>query len=164
MKQKGREPQTPSMANTKPTQPSPYWGEEAIWTSQTTAHSFAMDGQSRVSMAARLRPTPSAVFCRKGSSHPSAQAFPLEQSGRQMQMYDPKSKKVVTIDTCFGTHHLHFDNNDVLWYPGGGPVEGWFNTRIYLETGDEQKAQGWTAFVLDTNGNGKRDAYTEPTE
>jgi hypothetical protein len=81
-----------------------------------------------------------------------------------MQMYDPKTKKVVTIDLCFGTHHLNFDKNDVLWYTGGGPVEGWFNTRIYLETGDEQKAQGWTPFILDTNGNGKRDAYNEPNE
>jgi len=159
-----RDPKTPSQANNPPAQPSPYWGEEAIWTSQTTAHSFAMDGQSRVWIAARIRPNPTADFCRKGSSHPSAQAFPIEQSGRQMQMYDPKTKKVVTIDLCFGTHHLNFDKNDVLWYTGGGPVEGWFNTRIYLETGDEQKAQGWTPFILDTNGNGKRDAYNEPNE
>jgi hypothetical protein len=43
-------------------------------------------------------------------------------------------------------------------------VEGWFDTRIWDKTHDEQKAQGWTAFILDTNGNGKRDAYTEPNE
>jgi len=157
-----RDPKTPGPG--APTKPSAYWGEEAIWTSQTTAHSFAMDGQSRVWVAARIRPNPTAEFCRKGSTHPSAVAFPLDQSGRQMQVYDPKTKKVTTIDTCFGTHHLNFDDRDVLWFTGGGPVEGWFNTRIYLETGDEQKAQGWTAFVLDTNGNGKRDAYTEPNE
>jgi len=159
-----RDPKTPSMANNPPAQPSPYWNDEAIWTSQTTAHSFSMDAQGRVWIAARIRPNPTPDFCRKGSGHPSAQAFPLDQSGRQMQMYDPKTKKVVTIDTCFGTHHLNFDNNDVLWYTGGGPVEGWFNTRIYLETGDEQKAQGWTPFILDTNGNGKRDAYNEPND
>ena len=81
-----------------------------------------------------------------------------------MQMYDPKTKKVTTIDTCFGTHHLNFDDNDVLWFTGGGPVEGWFDTRIYDKTKDEQKAQGWTVFVLDTNGNGKRDAYVEPDQ
>ena len=108
-----------------------------------------MDGQARVWVAARIRPNQTAAFCRKGSTHPSAQAFPINQSGRQMQMYDPKTKKVTTIDTCFGTHHLNFDDKDMLWFTGGGPVEGWFNTRIYLETGDEQKAQGWTAFVLD---------------
>jgi len=30
------------------------------------------------------------------------------------------------------------------------------------ETGDIEKSQGWTALVLDTNGNGVRDEYTEP--
>jgi hypothetical protein len=159
-----RDAKTPSEAQTPPVKPSPYWGEEAIWTSQTTAHSFAMDERARVWIAARIRPNETADFCRQGSSHPSAQAFPLNQSGRQMQMYDPKTKSVKTIDTCFGTHHLNFDDNDVLWFTGSGPVEGWFDTRIYDRTGDEAKAQGWTPFVLDTNGNGKRDAYVEPDQ
>ena len=29
------------------------------------------------------------------------------------------------------------------------------------QTHDEQRSQGWTALVLDTNGNGKRDAYLD---
>jgi len=159
-----RDPKTPSQANNPPAQPSPYWGDEAIWTSQTTAHSFAMDSQARVWIAARIRPNQTAAFCQQGSSHASAIAFPIAQSGRQMQLYDPKTKQVTTIDTCFGTHHLNFDNNGVLWFTGGGPVEGWFDTRVYDKTHDEQKAQGWTAFVLDANGNGKRDAYVEPEQ
>jgi hypothetical protein len=157
-----RDPKTPSEAQTPPAQPSPYWGDEAIWTSQSNAHSFAMDKQARVWIAARIRPNQTSAFCQQGSDHPSAKAFPLAQSGRQMQMYDPKTKQVTTIDTCFGTHHLNFDGKDILWFTGGGPVEGWFNTRIYDETKDEKKAQGWTVFVLDTNGNGKRDEYVEP--
>ena len=159
-----RDPKTPSEANTPPAQPSPYWGEETIWTSQANAHSFAMDKQARVWIAARMRQNQTSDFCKQGSAHPSAKAFPLAQSGRQMQMYDPKTKQVITIDTCFGTHHLNFDDNDVLWFTGGGPVEGWFDTRVYDKTKDEQKAQGWTVFVLDTNGNGKRDAYVEPDQ
>jgi hypothetical protein len=159
-----RDPKTPSESDTPPGGASAYWGEERIWTSQTSAHSFAMDKEARVWIAARIRPNQTADFCKAGSSHPSAKAFPITQSGRQMQMYDPKTKKVTTIDTCFGTHHLNFDDNDVLWFTGGGPVEGWFDTRIYDKTGDEQKAQGWTVFVLDTNGNGKRDAYVEPDQ
>jgi hypothetical protein len=39
---------------------------------------------------------------------------------------------------------------------------GWINTKMLDETGDIEKSQGWTAIVLDTNGNGKRDEYTEP--
>ena len=159
-----RDPKTPSEASIPPAEGSPYWKDEVIWTSQSNAHSFAMDKQSRVWIAARIRPSQTPAFCQQGSNHPSAQAFPLTQSGRQMQLYDPKAKQMTTIDTCFGTHHLNFDDNDVLWFTGGGQVEGWFNTRIYNETKDEQKAQGWTAFVLDTNGNGKRDAYVEPDQ
>jgi hypothetical protein len=34
---------------------------------------------------------------------------------------------------------------------------GWLNTKMFDETGDAAKSQGWTALVLDTNGNGKRD-------
>jgi hypothetical protein len=32
------------------------------------------------------------------------------------------------------------------------------NTKMLVETGDIEKSQGWTAIVLDTNGNGKRDS------
>jgi hypothetical protein len=159
-----RDPKTPSQANNPPAMGSPYWGDEAIWTAQTTAHSFAMDAQARVWIAARIRPNATPAFCQQGSTHPSAVAFPIAQNGRQMQLYDPKTKQVTTIDTCFGTHHLNFDDNGVLWFTGGGPVEGWFDTKVYDKTHDEQKAQGWTAFVLDTNGNGKRDEYVEPDQ
>ena len=48
--------------------------------------------------------------------------------------------------------------------PAAGVV-GWLNTKMFEETGDEVKSQGWTAFILDTNGNGKRDeGYTEPDQ
>jgi hypothetical protein len=159
-----RDPKTPSEGDVPPTKPSAYWGEEAIWTSQSNAHSFAMDEQSRVWIAARVRQNQTSDFCRQGSNHPSAMAFPLNQSGRQMQMWDPKTKKITTIDTCFGTHHLNLDDKGVMWFTGGGPVEGWFDTKVYDQTKDEAKAQGWTVFVLDSNGNGKRDAYTEPDQ
>ena len=38
----------------------------------------------------------------------------------------------------------------------------WVNTKMFDETGDAAKAQGWTPFILDTNGDGKRDDYVEP--
>ena len=83
-------------------------------------------------------------------------------------MYDPKTKQFTLIDTCFGTHHLQFaeDANHTLWTSsgGGGDVVGWLNIKMFDETHDEQKSQGWTALVLDTNGNGKRDAYVEPNQ
>jgi hypothetical protein len=156
---KVRDPKTPSAADQPPAAASVYWGEEAIWNTQSNSHSFAMDKQARVWVAARIRPPETAAFCREGSSHPSAKLLPIAQSGRQIQMWDPKTNQMTTIDTCFGTHHLNFDDNDVLWFTGSGPQIAWFDTKIYNATKDEAKAQGWSAFVLDTNGNGKRDAY-----
>jgi streptogramin lyase len=81
-------------------------------------------------------------------------------------MYDPKSNKFTLVATCFGTHHLHFaeDASNTLWFSGGAQVLGWINTKMLDETGDTQKSQGWTAFVVDTNGDGKRGEYTEPNQ
>ena len=159
-----RDPLTPTTASTPPMMPSPYWGEEVIWDSQSNAHSFAMDSQARVWIAARVRPAETPAFCQEGSSHPSAQVFPIERSNRQIQLWDPKTKKITTVDTCFGTHHLNFDDDNKLWFTGSGPVVAWFDTKVLDETGDEELAQGWTVQVLDTNGNGRRDEYVEPGE
>jgi hypothetical protein len=80
----------------------------------------------------------------EGSDHPSAKAFPLERSGRQVTVFDPKTQKYSFIDTCFGTHHPQFgyDADDTLWVSGTGPVAGWVNTKLWDETGDAVKAQG----------------------
>ena len=160
-----RDPQTPTSADNPPPQPSPYWGDEVIWNSQATVHSFAMDKQGRVWAAARIRKPETPAWCRAGSDHPSAKAFPINQGQRGLEMYDPKTKQLTTIDTCFTWGHVNFDDNDVLWSSfGPAGVEGWFDTKIWDKTHDEQKSQGWSAFVLDYNGNGKRDAYTEPNQ
>ena len=75
-----------------------------------------------------------------------------------------KTKEYEFIDTCFGTHHPQFgyDADNTLWMSGTGPVAGWINTKVWDETHDAQKATGWFPFVLDTNGNGKLDEFTEP--
>ena len=159
-----RDSLTPTTASTPPLMPSPYWGEEVIWDSQSVAHSFAMDRQARVWIAARVRPAETPAFCQVGSSHPSARAFPIERSNRQMQLWDPETQEITTIDTCFGTHHLNLADDDTMWFTGSGPVVAWFDTQVFDETGDEELAQGWTVQVLDTNGNGRRDEYVEPGE
>ncbi|MES1255573.1 MAG: carboxypeptidase-like regulatory domain-containing protein, partial [Acidobacteriota bacterium] len=159
-----RDAKTPSAADTPPRQPSPYWGDEVIWISQTTAHSFAMDKQGRVWSTSRIRQPQTPAWCQAGSDHPSARALPIPQSGRQLEMYDPRAQKTYPIDTCYSWGHANFDRNDVLWSSFGPGVEGWFDTRIWDKTHDERQAQGWTAFILDTNGNGKRDEYVEQNQ
>jgi hypothetical protein len=162
---------------------SAYWGLEQTWDSKVNAHTSAMDQDGRVYWAAQNR-SPKEVpdYCKKGSALSSAQAYPLDvphdgffQNSRQVTVYDPKTQKFTMIDTCFGTHHLNFaeDANNTLWLSnntglGGAPVPqaavvGWINTKLLWETGDAVKAQGWTPFIVDTVGNGKRTkGWNEP--
>jgi hypothetical protein len=161
-----RDPKTPS-SKAAPMAPSPYWGAEPIWDSQTSIHNQMMDEKGRVWMAARVRPPANPDFCKQGSDHPSAKVFPLQSANRHLSIYDPATEKFTLISTCFPTHHLIFaeDANNTLWLSSGvqGPgAFGWLNRKLFEETGDEVKSQGWSPYVLDTNGNGRRDAYVEP--
>jgi hypothetical protein len=153
-------------ASVTPLEPSPYWGKDKLWDTRANKHNAMFDKDGRVWMAANVRGRNNPDWCKKGSDHPSAKVFPLEQSSRQVTMLDPKTMKYSFIDTCFGTHHpqLGYDADNTLWVSGSGPVAGWVNTKVFLETGDEKKAVGWSPFVLDTNGNGKRDDYVEPNQ
>jgi len=159
-----RDTDTPASMEEKPMQPSPYWGNEQVWTSKANNHNGMFDRKGRVWFAAAVRGPNNPAFCKKGSDHPSAKAFPVERTNRHLSMLDPKTMKYTFIDTCFGTHHLQFDANDVLWTSGGGQVVGWLDMKMFDETGDAAKAQGWTPMILDTNGNGKRDDYVEPNQ
>ncbi|OGA17723.1 MAG: hypothetical protein A3H32_10635 [Betaproteobacteria bacterium RIFCSPLOWO2_02_FULL_63_19] len=153
-------------AAVKPMTPSAYWGEEKIWDSRANNHNSMFDQKGRLWLAATVRGMANPAFCKKGSDHPSAKVFPLERSARQAAVLDPKTMKYTFVDTCFGTHHLQFgyDANDTLWFSGTGPVAGWLNTKLFDETGDAVRAQGWSPFILDINGNGKRDDYVGPKD
>jgi hypothetical protein len=159
-----RDPNTPVASSPMMLQPSLAFGREAPWTSKNNVHNPMLDEQGRVWITSVVRPADNPAYCKAGSTNPSAKAFPLDRSGRQLAVYDPKTQKLTHISTCFSTHHLMFgtDANRTLWTSGGGQVVGWLNTKMFDETGDEEKSQGWTALIMDTNGNGKRDDYVEP--
>ena len=145
---------------------SVFWGDEPIWTSRNNVHNPMFDHKGRLWITSAVRPFDNPDVCKEGSSHPSAKLAPLARSSRHLAMYDPATKKLTHVGTCFSTHHVMFaeDANHTAWTSGGGSVVGWLNTKLFDETGDEVKAQGWTALILDTNGNGKRDAYVEPDQ
>ena len=145
--------------------PSVYWGDEVVWKSQNSVHNPMFDEKGRVWFTSVIRKPENPAWCQEGSNNPSAKLTPTKVSARQLAMYDPKTKELSFIDTCFSTHHLVFaeDANNTLWTSsgGGGGVVGWLNTKMWDQTHDAAKSQGWTALVLDTNGNGKRDPYVE---
>src|SRR5882672_6384064 len=117
-----RDPKTPS-SKQNAMLPSPYWGPEPIWDSQTSMHNPMFDEKGRVWFTSRVRPPANPAFCKQGSDHPSAKLTPIESSNRHLAMYDPKTGKITLIRTCFPTHHLVFaeDANNTLWTSAGGP-------------------------------------------
>ena len=89
---------------------------------------------------------------------------------RQLAMYDPKTQKV------HADRHLLHDASPAIrvrcqqhavdqrrrrrrtrWSAGS-------TRRSFWRPATPPQSQGWTALVLDTNGNGKRDDYVEPNQ
>ena len=153
-------------ASVSPLEPSAYWGKRKLWDTRANNHNSMFDQDGRIWLAATVRGQDNPAFCKKGSENQYAKIFPLEKSQRQIAVMDPKTQKYQFVDTCFGTHHpqLGFDKDNTLWPSGTGQVAGWVNSKVFLETGDSEKAQGWAPFVLDINGNGKLDEFVEPNQ
>lgn len=161
-----RDDDTPTTNEAAVLAPSPYWGEERIWDSRANVHNPMLDQDGRVWLTARIRGPENPAFCREGSSHPSAVLYPKDRTGRHLAVYDPSTGDYTFVDTCFSTHHLQFAYGDdnILWTSGGGDVVGWLDTNEFLRTGDAAASQGWAPLILDTNGNGVQDPWTEPGE
>src|SRR4029079_19587806 len=88
-----RDPNTPRTPAAMP-KPSPYWGEEPIWTSRNNVHNPMFDDKGRVWITSAVRQGANPDYCKAGSSHPSAKLFPIAVSGRQLAMCDPKTKQI----------------------------------------------------------------------
>ena len=154
-----RDADTPTTNSDPIGAPSPYWGDERIWDSKANAHNPMLDQDGRVWYTARIRAPQNPDYCREGSDHPSAKLTPTSRAGRHLSVYEPDTGEYHFVDICYSTHHLQFaeDENNTLWTSGGGDVVGWVNSDLFMETKDAALSQGWTAAILDTNGNGKRD-------
>jgi hypothetical protein len=149
-------------------EPSLVWGDEPIFQGRVGLHSPMMDSKGRVWIAGSAGGGAGAEWCKSLPSAkdtlPWAPNAPPQGTWRQLTIYDLKTQKFSMVKTCFGQHHVFIaeDKDNTLWFSGGGQVLGSFNMRVYDETGDEKTAQAWAPFVLDTNGNGKRDTWVEP--
>jgi hypothetical protein len=166
-----RNPAAPVTPNTAGmAAPSQYWGNEVIWNTSVTGHSNEMDQKARTwnttsTRTGALMPD----YCKEGSPNPSAAIYPFPatgRGGRQYTVWDPAAQKFDIVDICFSSFHLNFDNdpNNTLYTGSGGGIVGWVNTDVWDKTKDAGAAQGWTITVVDTNGNGRRDAFTDVKE
>ena len=143
--------------------PSPYWGDD-IWKHTADPRSVAIDGRGRVWIAARGRANQNQpAFCRPGSN-PFGQYYPLQQSGRQLAVYDPKTRQWADIDTCFSADHNQISADNFIYFGMTGLV-GWIDINTWDRTHDTEASQGWCPLVLDTNMDGKiTKPWTEPRE
>ena len=98
------------------------------------------DERGRLWYTARIRAGANPRSARRDRACLRRSSLPSSSSGRQLAVYDPATKQISMIDTCFGTHHLLFaeDANNTLWTSsgGGGGVVGWLNTKMWDQTHD----------------------------
>ncbi|MES1255336.1 MAG: carboxypeptidase-like regulatory domain-containing protein, partial [Acidobacteriota bacterium] len=149
--------------------PSPVWGDEIIWNDPVNAHTPTLDAHGNVWLNVETHhPKKQPAYCKGETNNVFGKNAPIMENGRGVDMFDPKTGKFRMFDTCFHSSHLVFaeDKDDTIYFSiihGFGGI-GWVKTKVLLETGDEEKAQGWCPPILDYNGDGKLGAYTLPNE
>jgi len=140
---------------------SPYAGHNP-WERAGDPRSVGIDSQGRVWMTVRNRANQKQPpWCTSGKY---GSFYPLRQSGRQVAIYDPKTKDWQHIDTCFSADHNQISEDNVIYY-GIGAAIAWIDINTWDKTHDAEASQGWCPGVLDTNGDGKiSTGWTEPNE
>src|SRR5262249_8220480 len=135
---------------------SPVWGDEKIWQRQADPRSVAMDGKGRVWVTARIRaPQQQPAYCTDAAANKFAKYFPMSgPSGRQNQLYNPKTKEFQGVGQCLGGDPNNLRGKEALNL-GQDNAVGWVDTVAFDKTRDAATSQGWCPGVVDTNGDGK---------
>ena len=148
--------------------PSPYWGSEIVWDDPVNPAAPQFDNKGRLWFHTQTR-ADLPGYCTEGSSNPFARNFPAPAGSvaKGAGVYDPRTGKFELVDTCLSSGHMAFaDDDDQTLYFGNAGVGGigaigWIKTRVWDETHDAEKSQGWCPAILDYNGDGKTGPYTK---
>jgi hypothetical protein len=148
--------------------PSPFWGKELkrVRLDPVNAGPGMMDtkGRSWFTVNTRIDVPP---FCLEGNKNNKFVRYapmkpaPVEVIRNRAAgavYYDPKSEQFTLIDTCTGAAHVAFGyDKDETFYMAARGIMGisWINTRVWDQTHDVEKSQGWCPAVIDFNGDGK---------
>jgi hypothetical protein len=144
---------------------SPFWGDASIWESTASPRSMGIDPKGRAWFTPRIRGPQQPAFC-TASSNRFANYYPMPgPTGKQVAFYDPETRKVTGIDTCFNVDHNELSPDGTTFFYGQSGTVSWVNMKIYDQTHSDEAAQGWVPAVLDTNGDGKiTKPWTEPND
>ena len=141
-------------------QPSPYWDMEQVWERYSDPRSAAIDENGRVWFTGRIRENKNPAHC---TSNAFGKYHPLETGGRQIMMYDPKTKQFSEVDTCFTADHNQITRDGVMYF-GMNNAIGWLDLKAYEKTKNAEASQGWCPAVLDTTGDGRIGEFTKVRE
>jgi hypothetical protein len=127
-------------------EPSLIFGEELVWDDPINPGPITMDGKGRVWFNVENN-LENPAFCKAGSKNVYAKNSPREEGGKGVDVYDPKTGKFDFVYLCFEAERIVFadDKDNTLYFsvasnPGG---IGWINTRVWDETHDSEKSEGW---------------------
>jgi hypothetical protein len=147
--------------------PSLIFGDELVWDDPINPGPITMDGKGRVWFNVENQ-LENPAFCRAGSDNIYAKYSPRDGGGKGVDIYDPKTGKFDFVYLCFEAERVVFadDKDNTVYFsvanvPGG---IGWVNTRVWDQTHDSEKSQGWCPAVMDYNRDGKLGAYTMSPE
>ena len=146
--------------------PSPFFGDELPWNDPVNPGPVTMDQKGRVWFLSETR-LDNATYCGAGANNAFAKNAPKEFGGKGVDVYDPKTGKFEFIDLCMRATRVVFaddkDNTLFVSIQQDGGI-GWLNTRLWDETHNAEKSQGWCPAIMDVNGDGKIGAYTKAPE
>ncbi len=141
-----------------------YVGEDKEW--MDSPHNPMMDENGRVWMTQQIRAGGKDYYPKWAKSTIATETNNPEEidiaykllaaRGNNMELgyYDTNTKKFVTVDTAYNTHHLQFDWQDRIWTDGGGSAMGELDTKkldLNNVEGTEVAAQKtWMRIDLDT--------------
>jgi hypothetical protein len=147
------------------TAPSMYFGDELVWNAPLNPGSMAMDAQGRVWFNVQNR-ADEPEYCKAGSSNPYAQYSPRQSTGKGVDVYDRRTRKFEFVNLCVTAERLVFadDKDQTLYLAVKEGGISWINTRVWDQTHDSEKSQGWCPAVMDYNRDGKIGAYTTAPE
>jgi hypothetical protein len=150
-----------------PEYPSLYWGKDLkqVRVDPVNVGPGMMDSKGRVWFNVQTRLDVPA-YCLEGSTNRFAEWEPMKpvplknmrNKDAGVAYFDSKTEQYTIMDTCYGASHTTFayDKDETLFMTARGTLGvGWVNTRVWDQTHDEQKSQGWCPAVIDYNGDGK---------
>ena len=132
---------------------TPYQGK---YINPANPHNPMMDSDGRVWITTQIRRQWDAdlpEFCRDDP------VIRDRRHHRQLAYFEPSRQLFELVDTCFGTHHLQFDESDRLYTSGDDYVIGWVDTRKFDPTDKDSLARsvGYSEVRIDSDGDGDLD-------